>query len=409
MDEKKSIRNLNMGTERGRNSLSRDPMARERAPRKNNSLYLWVIGGIVLLVGAMVLALALLFPETKVTVTPQSATYPVANLTVTASRDRAVEGLHFDVVSLSAHDSITAPAQGTKKVTETASGTITVENVYSKDPVRLIKNTRFQSDKGKIYRIRESIVIPGFKEKDNLKTPGTLTVKVYADVPGDAYNVSEATFTVPGLKDKADMFAGITAKLTEPIKGGFSGDKPVVTDADQKAAETTLKQRLAEAVSQDIANKLPTGSVAFKSLTRYTYSDIAFSLDGNTATLAMDVTAEAVTFDEREFAKAIASNFNQTLAGFPAKIINVSALEAMADTNVVFGDTLNATINGSADLLWDIDEQKIANALVNASVADVQNRLAAFPEIKSAQVDLRPFWRSSFPASAEDIKIELAQ
>ena len=48
-----------------------------------------------------------------------------------------------------------------KEVNQKAQGELTVYNNYSEAPQILIKNTRFQTEDGKIFRIGDSITVPG--------------------------------------------------------------------------------------------------------------------------------------------------------------------------------------------------------------------------------------------------------
>ena len=50
-------------------------------------------------------------------------------------------------------DSAVVVTQGTERVEERAHGRITVVNNYSATPVKLIKNTRFETPDGLIFRI----------------------------------------------------------------------------------------------------------------------------------------------------------------------------------------------------------------------------------------------------------------
>ena len=75
-------------------------------------------------------------------------------------------GLSFEIMRLSAEESDLVTATGISSSGQKAGGKITVYNNYSNAPQKLIINTRFQTSDGKIYRIREPIVIPGMGVKE---------------------------------------------------------------------------------------------------------------------------------------------------------------------------------------------------------------------------------------------------
>ena len=82
-----------------------------------------------------------------------------------------------------------------KEIERRASGKIIVFNNYSTNSQRLIARTRFETLEGKIYRIRDAVVVPGISDKDGRKTPGSIEVTVFADEPGEEYNIGYTDFT----------------------------------------------------------------------------------------------------------------------------------------------------------------------------------------------------------------------
>ena len=76
------------------------------------------------------------------------------------------------------------PTTGEEAVEVKASGKIMVYNNFSSEPQRLIIRTRFETKEGLIYRIPESIVVPGKTVKMGWETPGSKEIGVFADEPG---------------------------------------------------------------------------------------------------------------------------------------------------------------------------------------------------------------------------------
>lgn len=401
--ERKSIRDLQLNPPREGVSR-RDPLARERAPKSlKKPLLVWG-GGVALVLLVIVSLLPIIFPEASVVVTPREETYTLPGNVFTGISDRTKSGLHFDMVSLTVSDSVVVSAQEKKKVSEFATGTITVSNAYSKSSQRLIKNTRFQDTSGKIYRIRESIVIPGFSESAAGKTPGTITVKVYADIPGAEQNISAGSFTVPGLKDKPDMHQAITATIATPISGGYVGERPVVSATDMKAAAASLESRLQTLSKDEIAKKIPKGSVVLEGLAQNSFSEAHAVMDGEKATVAMDMTIKTPLFDAYELSKTIISIANPALAEHPAQLTSLSEVRAQLSSNTT-DQEIAFTLSGSVPVRYDIKAESLASSLATVTRDDFQSRLKAFPEIQSAELNIRPFWRNALPADPNDIII----
>ena len=163
------------------------------------------------------------FPSVVVKIIPRVEQKILSSEVFSAKKPAAGDDLAFEFVQVSDEETRAIPATGVEQVDEKASGKITIFNEYSEKVQRFVKNTRFESPKGKIYRIAESVDIPGMKKSENDIVPGKVTVTVYADSPGEEYNLPDTKtfFTVPGLKD-SPMFKGFYAESITPIVGGFS-------------------------------------------------------------------------------------------------------------------------------------------------------------------------------------------
>jgi hypothetical protein len=94
------------------------------------------------------------------------------------------------------------PPSSTSVATEDryASALMIVYNEYSTTPQRLIKNTRFESSSGLVFRIAETVEIPGYTVSDTSMVPGTVSVRVYADEPDPIYLIGPGDFTIPGFE-----------------------------------------------------------------------------------------------------------------------------------------------------------------------------------------------------------------
>ncbi|TSC62576.1 MAG: hypothetical protein G01um101448_27 [Parcubacteria group bacterium Gr01-1014_48] len=97
-----------------------------------------------------------------------------------------------------------------------ARGRIKITNT-SAEAIRLIKKTRFASEKNVIYRIDEEITIPAATTDASGSTlPGSIEADVVADSDGEEFILKTGILTVPGLKD-TDLFTQISATVLLPI------------------------------------------------------------------------------------------------------------------------------------------------------------------------------------------------
>src|SRR3989344_6334633 len=142
----KTIRNIQVSpSARTRSRVGLD--LREPMPTGTGGKFgrIWLWGGValaLLTLGAM--ALVALRP-TSVTVVPRSPNVlfdETAIFTANPAATAATGTLSYTLEPVTLEDSAIVPAQGAQQVEERASGTITVYNEYSTQPVKLLKDRR---------------------------------------------------------------------------------------------------------------------------------------------------------------------------------------------------------------------------------------------------------------------------
>lgn len=382
------------------------PLGIERRPRRR---WTWIhtafIAGSVVLLG--VLAYPIAFPKATVTVTPRTSSLSFTRSTFTASKDGS-EGVRYSLAPIVVSDTVSVPASQKKQVDAKASGTITIHNTALTTPQRLIKNTRFESKDGNIYRIRESVVVPGYTEKDGSRVPGSLEVTVYADEPGPAYNVNTGTFTVPGLKDKADLYAGITATVTKPIVGGSTGVRFVISDSDRAAATKKIDADLLIRAKGKAEEVLTDTTMTLRGANAYTYRDVPDGEEGTNVIVGREITYTQMVFSRSEFAEYLRgqSTMAVDLPDTPARVTNASALSLSLDTSTdsagVFGSNIvNFSLSGTPVLVWDVDTDALARDLDGASRSLIPEILKKNPTIGAGtKVDIMPFWNNTMPSAS---------
>ncbi len=334
------------------------------------------------------------FAGAKVTVVP------VANPATVSTDLSATSGsgdLPFQLITVEKTATASVPAEGTMNANDAATGKITISNQQAKSQA-LIKNTRFETASGLIFRIHDSVSVPA---------GGSIVATVYADEPGDTYNVGPTTFTVPGLKGSA-AYTTVTAKSTEGMTGGFVGQRPSVAQATKDAQYATIQSKLATDLQADLAAKMPAGYVLVPGDSFTTYDpqpDAAGA--SNTVTLAEKGTLTAVILPADALARAIAFKSVGTYGGQPVTLKDVTGLTAKpAQTSVAPDATeFDFNLSGSTTIVWQVDPAKIAGAVAGKSRSAAEIALKSFPEVDQATLVLRPFWTSRFPGDPGKIKV----
>lgn len=379
---------------------------------KKRSIVLWVLGFIALI--GFGFALASMFRKTTITVIPREHTvvfdeqvayvaYPEGSSATSSST------LAYITDARSFDDATPVTASGVEQVSDAASGTIMVYNAYSDDSVRLIKNTRFETSDGKVFRIRDSIVVPGKTSKG----PGSITATVYADQPGTAYNIGPVDkFTLPGLKDTPDMYTGVYGRSTTAMTGGFSGTRPAVSktvrDAAVASLTTSLKAKIASAYAdtKDVYALVPLATISYGPLAIETNSD---------GTLSGKLTANVVVpqIDRVTLDTFLAKETNADTGGATIRIkdpISFSITPTNTGKVLALGtDSLEFSISGNAVFVWQVDSERLAKDLAGKNKAAFEAIVGGYPSIDSANAKVYPLWSHTFPTDPSGIKVVLEE
>ena len=334
----------------------------------------------------------------------------VVNGDFTASTQKVLSNLSYEIMTLKSSQSQSVIATGREEVSLKASGRIVIYNDYNTAKQRLIRNTRFETKDGLIYRINESVVVPGQTIDDRGKiTPGSTEITIYADEPGEAYNIGLTDFTIPGFKG-APQFERFYARSKSPMQGGFVGEQLVVEESVQKRVQEELKATLSEKLLSETFSQVPEGFLLFEDAVFIDFeSEPTLEQDGSVV-LTEKAVLYGVLFEEESFARHIAQN---TFAGFddsPVELMNPEALSLTTLDKESLrpweNDIFTFSLVGNTTLIWLYDEERLKNDLAGRDKGAIHTILSGYPSIERAEVIIRPFWRRSFPETIEEIKIE---
>ncbi|MSR70856.1 hypothetical protein EXS62_02345 [Candidatus Kaiserbacteria bacterium] len=382
------------------------PVHLPRRKRHLGRFWFWAFVVIVVAVLGGVLA-STVFAGASVTVHPRTELVTMPD-TLQAQANAPVGVLPYKIVTVTRSASASVPAQGVQKVSRPASGVLTVTNSYSAASQRLISNTRFEAPDGHIYRIRDSVTVPGMQGT----TPGTVTATIYADSPGPAYNKSAGTvFTIPGFKGDP-RYTKFSAKSEGAIAGGFIGDEPAVAPADLAAAKATLQKQLEGDVRAAAAQEIPEGYAAISGSLSISFGDLTQTAgDNKTAQLTQTATASGVIVRVADLAGAIAHKVVAGYKGEPvlfaeAGEMNIAVASSSKRSD---GGPLTLNLSGTATLVWQFDPGAIQTALAGKNKSEFEGIMVPFhPAVPKAEASIKPFWHGKFPDDASTISIKVA-
>jgi hypothetical protein len=354
------------------------------------------------------------FSGATVTLIAKQSTSPM-DKKFTAVKEKTDDELPYAVMKVELSDTHEVPATGQKTVTTKAVGKIIIYNEQL-TPQRLIKNTRFESTAGKIYRINESITVPKTLVKAGKKTLGTIEVTIYADEAGAEYNSSPTDFTVPGLKStpQAKM---VYARSKGVIAGGASGTTKSVSDQDLKKAGDDLRISLETKLRNKAHGDLAPSQIAYDQGIVVDLKDPVLSNEKATsddkAVVTETGTLYMVVFDRTLLTKAIAKAIVPTYGGEEIALSNLEQLtfsaEDLKSDTLWSNSTIEFTLKGTPELKWLIDQEAITHDLIGLSKVDFNSKMAAYPTVERAKASLRPFWKQRFPTDPKAITIKIVE
>ncbi len=321
--------------------------------------------------------------------------------------------LSYELLSLDATGERQVTASGQEHVSERAVGSILIYNTVQNATQRLIKNTRFETPEGLIFKIKESVEVPGATSKDGKVAPGVVTAEVFADGTGEQYNITPTRFTVPGLKG-SDQYNSIYAENTNAFTGGFEGDRYIIDQGELDTAKQALHLELRNSLLEQLNTSRPSGFILYDGAVTFVFETLPSTSYGDSmATIKEKAYLFVPIFKDTEFAKYLAKN---TIAGYendPVSITDPHSLifkyksASTTQGNIKDQSSIEFTLSGNAQVVWQFDEEKLKNDLLGISKTALPSVLSAYTSIERAESVVRPFWAQHFPDKSSEMKLEI--
>lgn len=379
--------------------IERDPVQYSQRP----SRFPYATLGAIIIVIVVSVGALFYFSSAKVDVTPNTVSVAVQS-SFTANQSGGT--LPYQVITAQKIATQSVKSSGTKAVSSSASGNITIYNTQTKSQ-HLITNTRFATTAGLIFRIHAAVTVPG----GSSTKPGSTTVKVYADQTGSSYNVAATSFTIPGFAG-TPLASQVYARSTSAMTGGASGNEPVIDAVLEAQTRSALTKALTSDLLASIQTQVPEGYTLLAGATDTTFEDLAPTPSSTAGQVDVKEqgTITAVVFPNAAIAKAIATSVSGlgyqgeplSLASSTNLSLSTSAMPDASTTSFPF------TLSGTASLIYTVDPTRIAAAVSGKTRSAAEVALTNYPEVKRAVIILRPFWRQTFPQDPASITVTVA-
>lgn len=406
----RSIRNITAPQRRQRDDIPRTQPEATRSDRKRFSMW-WIGLAALLCFTALTSLLLVAMRGTRVSVVPKSHTIvfdETARVSAFPSTLAASGSLMYNVETVTLEAKETVQASGSTRVERKATGVITVTNNHSSSPIRLVKNTRFESSAGLIFRANADFVIPG----KSGSVPGQITVSVTADAPGEQYNIQGGTLTIPGLKGSAEYTTVLGSVSTGDIAGGFAGDEPTISEQQAAEARSKIRSTLESQLREKVAEMSQGETRALLELAELQFQDLpTVSVEGSSASVGERLIARIPVVQNSELARAI----GKTVAA-DVEVATLSLFTSPDFAAVPIGTTtalgtgvLNFGFTGKAAIVWVIDKEELGQALAGRDESAFTSIIDSYPGIESARTRIQPFWRDSFPDNPQAMSITIQE
>lgn len=288
---------------------------------------------------------------------------------------------------------------------EFARGKIRIQN-KSKNPITLIKNTRFLSDEGKQFHSLKEATVPAKSYMDG--------VEVQADAAGGEYNVGPSKFSVPNLrKYSSTLFYEVYGESSEPMTGGFSGKSPQVTEDDLKGAEAELLGKLyAEGKESLIASVrvedyvMPEETVKQEVIEKITFAKAG--QETKSFIYKSKIKSSGLAYRESDL-ENLAKDFVYSQIGLDKKLVEKSlSLNYEVKESDSSDGKITVALEISADVYSDVNMQNLKNKIKGKSSLDGKNFLEKEDGISRVKVNLWPPWVKRVPKKDEKIEMKIS-
>lgn len=350
-----------------------------------------------------------IFSKVTVEIVPRQQTVEV-NTVVQLSTARAspveLETIHFEE-----ERSRDREATGSKEVQEYASGKVIIYNAFSSEPQALVRRTRFATSDGKIYRIHEVVTVPGAEIVDGVIKPSSLEVILYADQPGEEYNIGLADFTVPGFKGtpRYEKFYG---RSQIPMTGGYKGISKVATQQDADALAGSLHGEFSKELEIRSLQALPDHLIIPEGAWRIIVKERSFSPEiggrGDTLMLRLTLSFDGLAVPFNELKETLTTRYvdKDNQYGGVIDIVGMKELTYRVEQVDFDKGKISLRISGTMHAVWNVDEQHLAANLAQSGFRKHMAVFGQYPFIEKANIIFSPSWWRFFPEETQKIIIK---
>lgn len=401
------LNKLNKKTSSSTQRLTQTPrMPRRSKPISKLIIFVFIIS---LIIGIFYL-ISNVFFSAKVTVIPKNKSFELKSLKFSADKNKNVP---FEVMIVDDIEKKDVILTTSSEASTKAKGEIFLYNEYSTKVQKITQGSFISDEKGKTYKLDESVSIPGYTKDGANIIPGEVSTGITAFLSGDIYNGNPSLFSINSYKD-TKKFTKIYGHIKTPLSGGSSG---LVYSLDDKEKELYLSNTadFKAKLMRKLAAQVPPGYILYPEAVSFSYG---FNGDSNSKTpdakIEMKGVLSAVLLKEKELSIFVIDKLLPDISVREKSEIIQPDLSLLSfkftnpDQEITKDmDSFDYELNGNLPLKWSPDIVSLKNSLVSKNKNTITDIFKQDPGILTASVKIFPFWSKTMPDNNKNINIIL--
>ncbi|MBI3442180.1 MAG: hypothetical protein HY007_00190 [Candidatus Sungbacteria bacterium] len=299
-------------------------------------------------------------------------------------------------------------------------GIVTISNQYGIAPQRLIAQSRFLTPSGVLFRLANSLVVPGAVLEKGTLTPRSIDAELIADIPGEHANLSgPMRLKISGFQG-TPKYDGFAVVAPNGFGGGFRGTKKVPSDMDMQGAQQAATKKVYDELKQQMQQKIPPGLRLVDGFQEIRIVKVALDDPRPLGEGIIDQGQQHDKLAVRAVAEGDALVFHEddVIALLKGVLLPQDNTKVFVDNSVNLTyavHTLNfdrgradAMIQGSIKTkqpLTQVQRDDLATALANKKQGSVREFFNSRNDVVLSSLSVFPPWKSTLPSSAGRIQV----
>lgn len=369
----------------------------------------------LVILGGLVYIVSKKFEVANIYLVPKNQTINLDKKEFLASKDKA-SLLNFEIMISSDNLNKDLILTETVEADNKAEGRLVFYNNYSANSQKLLAGEFLSDENGRSYKLKETIIIPGFKKSGDNITPGQIEAEAMAFLSGEAYNGEPKDFTIDVFKN-TDKFEKIYAKAVTSFSGGMKGLAYKIGPVEEAQIDEFSRNILMDTLFKKAKAEIPVDYILYKEASNFSYSynkNELFKVAN--AKVKIDGNLNLVMFKRDDISKSI---IKKIMTDIETKEINQIFLKNIDDLSFSFVDkgqlidkettSFRYNFSGEVKANWVPYEDELITKLIGIKKSSSPAVFALDKGVASASIRIFPPWQKYLPADPSRIKMHINQ